>query len=250
MTLSPLHYQEKLMLRFVEPPDALFTRLINDALDLSIDSIAIGYNYTDWLDDLTLKLFGSDVSIVTNELKKLRDAHNSSKLFMPTDYHFRLLDRVIAWYCILYNDFSPEEKYPAEEEGYVVDTFDFDEIAETFFWDNDYELIDTLLRRKSSPAEPEVLSSFGLTDSGLAMIQGKVPDTMDLKLEQYDDDEIGDAAVDEPGIGDKPGIEKEHGFFYNADNDDEFCDDGTIRWFTTVSFRQEAASDKENNPFF
>lgn len=179
------------MLRFATKPDHIFTQIINDSLDMSIDSLRLseeGFG-DNWIDEYTFKLFGSRNDIIIHEMKKLRTANNSPDLFMPTDYHFRLLDRVLDWYCDLYNDsitFSTDMLMILN--GKPIKHIDINEIRTTFLWDNDYELLDSLLVSQNKELSRKILGELNVEESGINIQLGKLADLKDLTLEQYQHD--------------------------------------------------------------
>jgi hypothetical protein len=173
------------MIRFATKPDSVFISLINDSCDLGMDMLKEnGAEFdTYWLDEYTYKIFGSSVDILHKEIGKLHYANNSSDLLMPTDYHFRLLDRIIEWYCEIYNDTCKIDDSYELING--IKHFDIDTIRSTFFWDNDYDLIDTLVQTKY---QKDILKILGVTPSGINIQQGKLADLGDFTFEKYQPD--------------------------------------------------------------
>jgi len=172
------------MLRFASRPNQIFTRLLNDSLDMAMDHIDKDEIDVHWLDSSTFKLFGSSVDIIINELKKLRAAHISPELFMPTDLHFRLLDRIIEWFCIIYNDMT-ETQDMVTGDGDLICKFNVDEIRSTFFWDCDYDFmaIDPVSEQAS-----RLLQTMGVSPSAINIQKRNPADIIDLTLIKMEED--------------------------------------------------------------
>jgi hypothetical protein len=137
-----------------------------------------------WLDSGTFKLLGSREDIVIHEIKKLKAAHKSPEIFMPTDLHFRLLDKIIEWFCIIYNDMT-ETQDILTEDGCTVGKFEIDQIRSTFFWDCDYDLIAT---SSISYQTSEILRGLGMTPSAINIQKGISADLSDLTLTKMEPD--------------------------------------------------------------
>jgi hypothetical protein len=172
------------MLNFSCEPDLVFSTLVNESLEMALDFIDKEEIDVHWLDSGTFKLLGSREDIVIHEIKKLRAAHNSSELFLPTDLHFRLLDRIIEWFCIIYNDMT-ETQDILNEDGCTVGKFEVDEIRSTFFWDCDYNIIAT----SSIPDQTsEILRGLGMSPSAINIQKGKPADLSDFTLTKMQPD--------------------------------------------------------------
>jgi hypothetical protein len=165
-------------------PDEVFTTLLDRALSLGSDILRdigpeFGYH---WLDENTWKLFGENTTILQNELRKLIAANKSPELYEPTEYHFRLFDRVLDWYCELYNDSVAEsDEWAIYYKGRLISRFNIDSIRSDFFHDMDYELFDTLGADQSEQAKM-ILELMGVTKSGKNMQQGKPADIEEFAL--------------------------------------------------------------------
>jgi hypothetical protein len=172
------------MLRFATKPDEVFTKLIDDSLSLGVSylrDLGPEFGYF-WLDENTWKLFGESTTILQNELRKLTTANASPDLFELTDYHFRLLDRVLDWYCELYNESAEKsEEWVIYSKGREIRCFNIDTIRSDFFFDMDYELFDTLGADQSEQTKM-ILELMGVTKSGRNMQQGKPADIEEFAL--------------------------------------------------------------------
>ncbi len=178
------------MLRFATKPDEVFTELLDAALSFArdtLDNVGPDLNFH-WLDENTWKLFGQSTVILNNELVKLIEANKSCDLYQPTDYHFRLIDKVLEWYCDLYNDWIEED---LECAIYYKDTtiphFNIYSIRSDFFWDMDFELFEVLGGNRSENAQ-EILSLMGVSNAGRNMQQGKSPDLREFTLQKCEPD--------------------------------------------------------------
>jgi hypothetical protein len=178
------------MLRFAIKPDAVFTELLDAALSVGRDTLDLvgpdlGYH---WLDENTWKLFGERTEILNTELIKLIEANKSTDLYMPTDYHFRLIDRILEWYCDIYND---EIQDSTDCAIYYKDTtiphFNIDSIRSDFFWDMDFDLFEVLGGDRSENAQA-ILNMMGVSKSGINMQQGKSPDLREFTLQKCEPD--------------------------------------------------------------
>lgn len=167
----------------------VFTEILENALSMSIDIIKFEGIEPDvfWLDEFTVRLFGGRADILLNEMQKLYAAHNHEDLFLPTDYHFLLLDRVLNWYCIIYND-TDDESLLIYKGDVVVPKLDIDSIRNTFFFDSDYEQLDPLILYGASSHMSDVFDKMGMSPSGKNIQKGKLVDCADLKLEKWTQD--------------------------------------------------------------
>lgn len=138
-----------------------------------------------WIDEYTFKLFGSRIDIIQNEMRKLLTANNSSELFMPTDLHFRILDRVIDCYCDIYNDEAEINDNLIFVKDQAIEHLYIDSIRTMFFWDADYELFNTpVISKDFTPT----LNALGVSRSGINIQQSMMADLSDFALEKYSDD--------------------------------------------------------------
>lgn len=172
------------MLNFSCKPDLVFYTLVNESLEMALDFVNKEEIDVHWLDSRTFKLFGSREDIVIHEIEKLRAAHSSPELFLPTDLHFKLLDKIIEWFCIIYNDMTETQDIQTEDGG-TVGKFDVDEIRSTFFWDCDYNIIAT----SGIPDQAsEILRGLGMSSSAINIQKGISADLSDLTLTKMQPD--------------------------------------------------------------
>ena len=198
------------MLRFQNRPDKGFTWVLTSALEE-----AIGYlkediderfiNFTQlYFDRKILKSFGGGIGgikIIRNELEKLLKAHQSKDVYMPTDRHFQLLDRILSHFCGCYGDTvdgilnEPDPKTRKEYSSLVLKhkrkpvlALDFDTIFEQFFWDNDYDLPPELAQALNQGSGKLVQQVADISGVALGASLGTAVDTSDLQLEKYEPD--------------------------------------------------------------
>lgn len=178
------------MLRFATKPDEVFTELVDTALTIGFDMLVHEGPDIDchWLDQTTWEIFGENAHILAQELSKLIKANKSHDLFMPTDYHFRLLDRVLEWYCDIYNDLHRDSTEDAIcYKGIPIQFFDINLIRTDFFWDTDYNFLETL-GPDCSEVTQIVLQEIGVSKSGRNMQRGMPADIAEFTLEKCEED--------------------------------------------------------------
>jgi len=110
------------MLRWAEEPTEGFDRLVVDLLNYALRDT---FSEVIWEGDRDIfqcsRLF-PDIETFRRECKKLIDGIGRRILYMPTEYHFYLLYRILEYYSLIY-----EEKY--KDSG--------DECFRWFNWDDD-----------------------------------------------------------------------------------------------------------------
>lgn len=191
------------MLRFANKPDNVFTEIISDALDMAIDQIEEDIELEEedgfvflYFDEKFIESFGGihdGIPIILNELRKIQKAHVSKDVYMPTDIHFKMLDRILRNYCDLYNDvLSQEEDSILKCNGKKIQTLSFGAILDFFFWDTDYDLDE---RTASALFEDKLLreqiSSVSIQAVNTAL--GKPVDFSDIVLEKWGEPDWSDS---------------------------------------------------------
>ncbi len=194
------------MLRFENKPDEVFTQIVTDSLDMAIDMIEHAIELKEeerfvyfYFEEPFVKSFGGvndGTKMILNELRKLKRAHVSDDIYMPTDIHFKILDRLLWNYCDLYNEelrFSDDSALQCN--GETIQTLTHYRILDYFFWDTDYDFDEKtacfLLENKF------VREQVGSSIQALNTAVGKLVDFSDLKLEKtdrfsWDDSDEGD----------------------------------------------------------
>lgn len=194
------------MLRFESKPDKVFSDFLKDTLELVIDELAMdiddikkkcytkghGWAYG-YFEPEIIGAFGGDsagIGLIKRELQKLLKAHlDPDNIYMPTDYHFKLLDRILRANCDLYSDMS--EDY-AKKDLYrykrkPIYEIDFEKISGHFFWDCDYDFGPELARKLQS--NTVVKDEIDISTSALNASMYKEPDSIDLQLLKWPMDE-------------------------------------------------------------
>jgi hypothetical protein len=167
------------MLRFNQKPDKAFEAIVNSALDIAIDELGNEYGDFDENYEELISLFGKDLLI--SELETLLKVHKSNKLYMPTDYHFLVLDRILNDYIDYHNDRVMEEKKPQKIGKFLIKQIDFDAIHTIFFWDADYDLPKDTMNNLNSAAKD--LMRFDKATFGV--VNRMKPHKEDLILEEF-----------------------------------------------------------------
>ena len=194
------------MLRFASKPDAVFSELVKRVLEEVIGQLEddLEFNYNDgggwvsiYFEKETIKAFGGDkegIALIKKELEKLLAAHGSKDVYMPSDYHFKLLDRIITFWSDVYSDSAAEwDSDPKSKEcvlryrGKPIYEIDKNAILETFFWDTDYDFNPELAKSLSAN---RILKDrvADVSNSAINASLNREPDTEDLKLVKWDGD--------------------------------------------------------------
>jgi len=190
------------MLRFQCKPDKIFTEILARSLDIVIAQmdmdIEYGYNeeqggFSDtFFETGIIRAFGgglAGIKLIRHELKRLLAASESEKVYMPTDYHFKLLDRVINVWCDIYNDMlqdMEEEEILYYKGKAIKPKADF--IINAFFWDIDYDYPQDVAYRlmQEDRTDPDSIRvRRNIFDSGINASLNLSPDTQDLLLEEW-----------------------------------------------------------------
>jgi hypothetical protein len=193
------------MLRFQNKPDKIFTEILARSLDIAIAQMDmdIEYGYSEerggfsdsFFETEIINAFGgglAGIKSIRHELKRLLAASESENVFMPTDYHFKLLDRVINAWCDIYNDMlqDMEEIDILYYKGKAIKPKS-DFIINAFFWDTDYDFPEHVAHslKQADPTDPNsIRARSNVFDSGINASLNLSPDTMDLLLEEWKPD--------------------------------------------------------------
>lgn len=184
------------MLRFTKKPDEVLTEIISNALEIAIGHIDLDIKFNNedgltfvYFDEKFVNSFGGardGIPIILNELKKLMQAHLSSDVYMPTDIHFKMLDRVLRTYCDLYNDeFHVSAEDAIKCSGEIIQRLSFDEIQDLFFWDMDYDLDEKTAQALFNNKQLREYLDLSISIQALNTVLGIPVDFSDLKLEKW-----------------------------------------------------------------
>jgi len=188
------------MLRFASKPDKVFTEIISNALSLAIyhfendieTNNSNGFAFI-YFDEKFVNSFGGvkdGIPIILNEIKKIKQAHNSSEIYMPTDIHFKMLDRILLTYCALYTEeLHRHEKFTIKCNGEILKKLAYDEILDFFFWDTDYDLDETIASALLFNKQLREQVDPSISIQALNTASGKPVDFSDLKMEKWDEPE-------------------------------------------------------------
>jgi hypothetical protein len=146
------------MLRWASNETKALTELLDYMFETQIDSITEAIEYQRivkkgslMLDicDEELALFESP-QLLLETLKELKAAHESKELYMPTDWHFFILDRLLEGSCSYLNDMSPcdyseysDKDLPAyltTKKRILKKAYTHDYLCESIFWDLDHDI--------------------------------------------------------------------------------------------------------------
>jgi hypothetical protein len=211
------------MLRFQTNPGIVFSKIFENALTIAIDEVQLDIDDGDedlnfaraYFEEEIIKAFGEGiqgVKLINNELKKLLKAHlEKDVLYMPSDWHFKILDRVLRVYCDCYTEsveeYLEDPKYASLVVRYKdkpITELNAGDLMDCFFWDSDYDFDPvTAMSMKSSEIGKAIADR---NDVSIAAINASLclpVDSSDLKLEKYHTEkdwlsEDGDAFFDPP----------------------------------------------------
>jgi hypothetical protein len=166
------------MLRFAQPPDAVFLAILHDALEDLQETLA-DLAAEDWPAQYptAARCFSPDLARTT--LTQLRTASRASELYQPTDYHWLLLYDGLRVYCAIHNDYARETSTTTLPVGpYQIGPIDFDAVVDQYFWDTDFLLEGPIL----AGLGPDGRKSMGVADEVFGIAQGLPPHPDELKL--------------------------------------------------------------------
>lgn len=137
-----------------------------------------------------------------NELKKLLKAHHSEKIYMPTDHHFKLLYRVLEYYCDTYKDFVAMELedgntssslFLRDKNETIIKDLDLENIVDFFFWDTDFLLSPETAAVLTQHSFAEVRTCLRLSDDAVSASLNMHVDASDLRLKEWTGEDMEDA---------------------------------------------------------
>jgi len=192
------------VLRFQYKTDNVFNEVLERALGETIDSIKESLRYESdgddrfdliqhiWEDDIK-RAFGTP-EFLLHVLEALLEAHQSKDLYMPTDWHFLLLDRILHSWCDCYGDMAGEADNDfllRDDDGDPIMEVKFRDVVETFFWDTDYDFPADLAAQLRGTVVQE---QSDVSDVALNASMRKSVDLEDVNLVPWrDGDDRGEA---------------------------------------------------------
>jgi hypothetical protein len=178
------------MLRWQFQPDEAFVAILESSLRICIDQL--GAYLSDhlagttaevefaWLDGTRIwELFDPDQLL--GELQKLLTANQSTKLYMPNDYHFLILHEVLELQISSHNDRVSASGQPLAFGSVLLGQVDFDFVRD-FFWDEDFLLDSEVMASLSE----ENKAALGFNQETFALVQGLKPHPQELELQEMD----------------------------------------------------------------
>ena len=178
------------MLRWQFQPDEAFVAILDSSLRICIDQL--GAYLSDhlagttaevefaWLDGTRIwELFDPDQLL--GELQKLLTANQSTKLYMPNDYHFLILHEVLELQISSHNDRVSACGQPLAFGSVLLGQVDFDFVRD-FFWDEDFLLDSEVMASLSE----ENKAALGFNQETFALVQGLKPHPQELELQEVD----------------------------------------------------------------
>jgi hypothetical protein len=178
------------MLRWQFQPDEAFVAILDSSLRICIDQL--GAYLSDhlagttaevefaWLDGTRIwELFDPDQLL--GELQKLLTANQSTKLYMPNDYHFLILHEVLELQISSHNDRVSASGQPLAFGSVLLGQVDFDFVRD-FFWDEDFLLDSEVMASLSE----ENKAALGFNQETFALVQGLKPHPQELELQEMD----------------------------------------------------------------
>ena len=179
------------MLRFARRPDKVFHSILDAALEFVLDHLRDEYTSDDML-PLDTCVQTIDRPRLTREVEKLREAHNSPKAFMPTEYHFLILYEVLESFIALRNDGHIGREVWHSFAGVGIAEVHWDEVLDLYFWDTDFLLsADDINALSESQKE-----MMGFTETTFGAANKLPPHDDELVLEECPLESLSPAPVD------------------------------------------------------
>ena len=178
------------MLHFACRPDPVFTELLDDAFDLTIDMLREETCDLHPFPDEVVRLFGG-TRAVQEALVALRAASRQQSVFEINDYHMLLLYYLLDSYCEVYNDTVRMEDEDGDGEwqpilahGEPVRAVDFGTLGDVFFPDLDFLFTMNLL----DPRIPQqALDMVGFRETTAGVLAQMKPHPDELRLVPLDE---------------------------------------------------------------
>ncbi len=170
------------MLYFARRPDAVFTAILQDALE------ELRHLLTDpaeadelWRADYSsaAKCFPLPLAVDTLD-RLLAASQDSITVYRITDYHWLLLYACLKTYCDIHNDYAAEAAKKRLSVGpYEIGEIDFNALVDGYFWDVDF-LVDATT---GAGLGPEGRQQLGVSAEAFGLAQQLVPHPEELTVE-------------------------------------------------------------------
>lgn len=169
------------MLRFAQKPDAAFTAIVGNALEYALGLMTEEGAENCGLHSDIAEWFGVERLIKATE--NLIEAHRSEKIYMPTGYHFFILNEFISLSVELHNEVASEKGSGMVGKGFEMSCIDYDTILELFFWDDDFKM-----RPQVYDLLPRTMKNnqWGVHEETFGIANRFMPSDEDLELKESD----------------------------------------------------------------
>jgi len=160
------------MLKFKQKPDDVLTEVITRAINVVITELSQDVSMYDYKTEFVNEYFTKQDQMMLGgtkqllyELKRIKMAHESKDVYMPSDLHFLILDRILSKWCTIYSSdvkiiMEDNYDYPVMYKGKPVTHFDVNDIIDLFFWNNNYTYY---TQKMSKPLGDKYLSFVNVT---------------------------------------------------------------------------------------
>jgi len=185
------------MLRFAQPPDAVFLAILHAALE-DLQETLTDLEAEDWpaLYPLAARCFSADLARTT--LAELLTASRAPEIYQLTDFHWLLLYDCLRAYCAIHSDYAQEVATKSLPVGpYQIGPIDFDAVMDQYFWDTDFLLDGPTLASLS----PEGRKTMGVADEVFGIAQGLPPHPDELTLTAWAEPGWDESGEEDDAVG-------------------------------------------------
>lgn len=187
------------MLRWAEKPKKSFRVFFSWMLETAIDDLMedlkeINRNPKKSHEklDLNSNLYSDITEMFTVEqlldiVKSLKVAHESKKLFMPTDYHFLIIDRLLQVYQpyledMVHDYIITDKPFIKRNSNKLKYNVEMDYIFGCYFWDDDYNLDPRIINR------PDIVAVMDVSEEAIHACNRMRPQPHEIELKEWVDD--------------------------------------------------------------
>ena len=194
-----LYGKESIYAQIPDPPDGIFTAMLEKSIEIIIDQLrelintrlekGTRGNEFEYLMPNAGRVFTPEAALKT--LREILICHKRENLYRLNNYHYLLLYDTLYNYCEIHNDLvrtaadGREKKEVSDLGGFYVERIDFDDLIAMFFFDTDF-LMDAETVVKLGLDKRKMLGIHGET---FGISQGLVPHPEELELKRDDFDE-------------------------------------------------------------
>jgi hypothetical protein len=171
------------MLYFAKKPSKAFSGFIKNTIVCFINQLVqysgedLGLSEITEMPEKEVEMFGGYKGVLVI-MKSIRRAFKSKNVYMPTDYHWLLLDRAIKEHMTLFPGYNLEpdivmRKSLERETG--AKEFDIGEsLIDIYFWDTDYDMDPRVFSAKN------VVDQCGFTEEAFGVANRMAPHEEEL----------------------------------------------------------------------